>query len=112
MSPLPPTYILGIIGGSILAFILLCGAIGTLQRYLQNRRVDRDLEANQSRPEAEARRAMTARGAPTVPAMVHVRADGGNSGARAGPFVEIDLNSPDRTRSLFEKAKDRVGRRH
>lgn len=106
----PPAYIFGIIGGAIFAFILLCGAIGAFQRYLQNRRLERDLEAHRSLPEAEARRIMAIRGAaPTVPEMVHVRADGRRGrGGVSGEFVEIDLGNPDRTRSLFERAKSKV----
>ncbi|KAL8844207.1 MAG: hypothetical protein Q9176_001382 [Flavoplaca citrina] len=105
----PPGYIFGIIGGAILAFILLCGAIGAAQRSLQTRRLDRDLEANQALPEAEARRLMTASVAPVMPEMAHVGVDGarGRMGVDGG-FVEIDLNNPDRTRSLFERARSRV----
>lgn len=107
---LPPSHIFGIIGGAIFAFILLCGAIGATQRYLQIRRLDRDLEANQSLPEAEVRRIMTPSVAPVMPEMAHVGVGGarGRMGVDGG-FVEIDLNNPDRTRSLFEKARSRVG---
>ncbi|KAL8995034.1 MAG: hypothetical protein Q9169_005160 [Polycauliona sp. 2 TL-2023] len=107
--PLPPSYTFGIVAGGIFIFILLCGAIGAIQRYIQNRRLDRDLEANRSLPEAEARKAMTsAEDDPTmvVPEMAHVRSE-----ARigmGGQFVEIDLGDSERGRRLFEKGRGRV----
>ncbi|CAO1596653.1 hypothetical protein XANCAGTX0491_000488 [Xanthoria calcicola] len=107
---LPPAYIFGIVGGAIFAFILLCGAIGALQRYFQNRRLEFDLEASRSLPEAEARRIVALGGAaPTMPEMAYVRADGWRGrGCVGGEFVEIDLGNANRTGSLFERAKSKV----
>ncbi|KAL8886593.1 MAG: hypothetical protein Q9192_006455 [Flavoplaca navasiana] len=107
---LPPGHIFGIIGGAIFAFILLCGAIGAIQRYFQTCHLDRDLEANQPLPEAEARRIMTTSSVPVIPEMAHVGLDGARGRmAVDGGFVEIDLNNPERTKSLFERARSRVG---
>lgn len=107
---LPPAYIFGIVGGAIFAFILLCGAIGALQRYSQNRRLESDLEASRSLPEAEARRIVALGGAaPTMPEMAYVRADGWRGrGCVGGEFVEIDPGNANRTASLFERAKSKV----
>ncbi|KAL8662438.1 MAG: hypothetical protein Q9168_008255, partial [Polycauliona sp. 1 TL-2023] len=70
--PLPPNYTFGIVAGAIFAFLLLCGTIGAIQRYIQNRKLERDLEANRNLPEAEARAAMNSAGEdPTVPEMAH-----------------------------------------
>ena len=107
---LPPAYIFGIVGGAIFAFILLCGAVGALQRYFQNRRLESDLEASRSLPEAGARRIVALGGAaPTMPEMAYARADGCRGrGCVGGEFVEIDLGNANRTGSLFERAKSKV----
>ena len=53
---------------------------------------------------------MTANVVPVMLEIAHVRVDGtrGRTGVDGG-FSEIDLNNPDRTRSLFERVRSRVG---
>ncbi|KAL9019859.1 MAG: hypothetical protein Q9185_002908 [Variospora sp. 1 TL-2023] len=45
-------YLFVIIAGSILGFLLLIGIIGIIIEYMRERKLERDLEANQAQPES------------------------------------------------------------
>ncbi|KAL8652788.1 MAG: hypothetical protein Q9210_002485, partial [Variospora velana] len=47
-----PSYLFVIIAGSIVGFILLIGIIGIIIKYMRERKLERDLEANQAQPES------------------------------------------------------------